>query len=116
MYKSVVLLLVICAQIVLGAYTVVLRDSDGRQARLVVKDGSSQCFCLANSDVRALQAINAVNLRLYTGRDCTGSFRTARPNGIVNGASWVKSVSFGEGIRVPQPPPTCPNYFGYRPN
>ncbi|KAG0231008.1 hypothetical protein BGW41_002342 [Actinomortierella wolfii] len=116
MYKSVVLLLVICAQIVLGAYTVVLRDSDNRQARLVVKDGSSQCFCLANSDVRELQAINAVNLKLYDRRDCTGHFTTAPPNGIVRGASRVKSISFGEGFTVPRPPPTCPNYFGYHPN
>ncbi|KAF9973478.1 hypothetical protein BGZ73_003277 [Actinomortierella ambigua] len=79
---------------------------------LITYDAGRSCWCLKNTQTATIQGINGGNIKLFWSSDCTGSYNTLSSNGVVNGATWVNSVSFGaSGVSSDGPNGYCPNWY-----
>ncbi|KAF9287857.1 hypothetical protein BGZ74_000999 [Mortierella antarctica] len=82
----------------------------GRTYPFRTAPGTRLCVCLANTQVRTIQGLDADRIRLLSSNTCAGPNEAVGGNATVPHAMWVNSIEFGSG-GVQRGPNDCPDYF-----
>ncbi|KAG0231009.1 hypothetical protein BGW41_002343 [Actinomortierella wolfii] len=111
MYKTTIVLLALCAQLVFGAYTITVTNKAKKQVDLVIQSGKRVCVCLTNTQTKSLKGKSAGSVKLFRSNNCRGDYDVMGSNGFVDNAFWVNSLSYGKSGIPSEDPRWCPNYF-----
>ncbi|KAG0046280.1 hypothetical protein BGZ83_008538 [Gryganskiella cystojenkinii] len=117
MHKSILALLssAVLASVSYAAatYTILVQNNGLVKGQYLFEYGVNTriCWCLKNTQTAAITGINGGNIKVFSTSDCTGNFATISPNGVLNNAQWVNSVSFGASGVSSTGPDSCPNYY-----
>ncbi|KAF9895733.1 hypothetical protein BX616_008943 [Lobosporangium transversale] len=112
MYKSLVLLLAVCSNVVLGYHYVTIENNAAKYySTAALQDLERKCICVKNTQTAAIRGVNGGTIRLFKSNDCTGTYQTLGSNSYLKNTYWVNSYSFGASGMASSGPNGCPNYF-----
>ncbi|KAF9923951.1 cytochrome c1 [Linnemannia zychae] len=95
MYKSALLLSVLCLSKVVFGYSIDLQNNDGSlKTGFSLNNDQRGCACLSKTQTAQIMGQDGGDVKLFSTSDCTGNYANGSGKTTYN-AQWVNSVSFG---------------------